>query len=416
MQTEAAKRDDIPELATLWAHAFPGERTVAERMRQLAEGGAYGDLEDIRLLREGGRVVAACRLYRMRQHLGGALLPMMGLAAVAVAPQWRRRGAGRELCAAALREARDRGDVLSVLYPFRPSYYRALGWAMVGELHRYRFRPESLLAEEAAPLRLAENDDVAGIAACYASHAAASHGPIERGPAAWKHHLGQPRTTAFVLERDGAVRGYLLARYGRGAARERRVLEIRELVASSPTYTDRMLGWVRAQRDLWRLVQYDAAPDEHFAHRLAEPRPPGFRPARELWDPVARVIRGPMLRVLDVEAALRARRCWGDAGAASFTVELLDRELPENEGPWEVRLGGAGSGAEVGRTEGGRGGPARGAGTRLSTDATGFAAILGGELGVAVAVRLGLAEAAGDVAALDRAFRAPAAFRLYDEF
>jgi predicted acetyltransferase len=407
MHFRPATRDDITALATLWAHAFPGERSVPERVRQLQTGGAYGDLDDILLSEEDGRLIAACKLYRMTQHLAGAALPMMGLAAVAVAAQARRRGAGAELCRTALRHARDRGDVASMLYPFRPAYYRAFGWALAGELHRYRFRPESLVADNFAPLRLADSDDVAGIAACYASFARASHGLIDRAPSAWKLHLGQPDTHAFVLD-DGGIQGYLIAHYRAGSSRERRVFEIRELVASTAADYAGILGWIRAQRDLWRLVQYDAAPDEHFALRLSEPRPPGFRHARELWDPVARIIRGPMLRVLNVQEAIRRRRDWNGQDEASFTVEVLDRELPENDGPWRVAI--SGGTAEV--EHAGR----RTTGPRLSTDAAGFAQIYAGELPVRDAVRLGTASVTGDIAVLDRAFRPPSAFRLYDEF
>jgi predicted acetyltransferase len=72
-----------------------------------------------------------------------------------------------------VRVARERGDVLSVLYPFRPAFYQALGWGMVGELHAYRFRPESLAITGAGDVRRAAAADFPAIAACYADVAAA---------------------------------------------------------------------------------------------------------------------------------------------------------------------------------------------------------------------------------------------------
>src|SRR5690606_42029006 len=83
---------------------------------------------------EHGRVIGACRAYRRSEHLGGPTVPMLGLAAVATAPNARRRGVGRALCREAIRLGRERGDVVSVLYPARPAFYRALGWGLVGEL------------------------------------------------------------------------------------------------------------------------------------------------------------------------------------------------------------------------------------------------------------------------------------------
>ena len=70
---------------------------------------------------------------------------------------------------------------------------------------------------------------------------------------------------------------------------------------------EELLGWIPLQRDHWRVARYDAAPDEQFWLRLRDPRPPGYRGTRRLWDPVARIIRGPMLRILDVRQALERR-------------------------------------------------------------------------------------------------------------
>src|SRR5690606_31653759 len=110
-------------------------------------------------------------------------------------------------------------------------------------------------------------------------------------------------------------RGYVLVRYGRARSADRRPLHVRELIATEPAAYDALLAWLSRQRDLWRRITYDATPDEHFALRLTDPRPPGYRGARRLWATVARVIRGPMLRILHVPAAIEKRRRWGAARA-----------------------------------------------------------------------------------------------------
>src|SRR5690606_39293364 len=94
----------------------------------------YGGIETAVVAEEHGRIIGAFRAYRMSEHLGGTTVPMLGLAAVATAPEARRRGVGRALCREAIRLGRERGDVVSVLFPARPAFYRALGWGLVGEL------------------------------------------------------------------------------------------------------------------------------------------------------------------------------------------------------------------------------------------------------------------------------------------
>jgi predicted acetyltransferase len=434
LQIRKARLADAADIARLWMHTFPGQRSFAERVRELESGGAYGGIETVQLAEVKGEVAAALKMLNMRQHVAGAPLPTMGLAAVAVAPFARRRGLAAELCGHALREARDRGDVLSGLYPFRPDFYRRLGWALTGELHVYRFRPEMLGANADTAVKLAGPRDEPGIAACYDRVAASSNGMIERGERTWRRHLDAPATHAFVHVRDG-VRGYMLARYGSAPGREQRLLFVRELVAEDRAAYDDLLGWVSLQRDLWRNVRYDATPDEHFWLRLRDPRPPGFRGTRHLWDPVARIIRGPMLRIVNVAEAFTRRKRWGPAPDIEFELVVTDAQLPANTGPFTIRFTrgrahvharGPSMAAARARTRTRDGASAAppagdspgrtGSAARLELDIGTLTQIWVGEITASAAAGAGLAQASGDVAALDALFAGEPSFRLLDEF
>lgn len=402
----AAHHGEIRDLAILWTHAFPGVRTFAQRVQDLEDGGTYGGIDSSFVAHAGRELVGALRMYRMHEYIGGAALPMMGLASVAISPTARRRGYGRDICRQALTLARERGDVLSVLYPFRPDFYRSLGWGTVGQLHSYTFAPEALRpVEEVLPVRLANAADEPAVTACYERVARRSNGLLHREGRAWRTHLDAQDTYVYLCERE-SVAGYVRVRYGRSAAPDLRPLTIIELIAEDDTAYTSLLGWISRQRELWRRVHYDALPEEQFAHRLTDPRPPGFRGARRLWAPVARVIRAPMLRVLDVRRAIEDRKTWGDAPDCTIALHVRDPELPANEQPLTIEH-------EAGRvhvTDG-----ARAADVTVHTDAATFAQLYVSEIGFTDAARLGFAEVSGNEAAADALFAAPT-FRLLDEF
>jgi predicted acetyltransferase len=397
-----ADRGDIPALADLWARAFPGERTVEQRIAQLEMGGVFGGIETAWLAERAGRTVGAFRAYALTQHMHGTAYPMMGLAAVAVDETARRRGVGRELCEQAVRVARERGDVLSVLYPFRPAFYHALGWGTTGELHTYRFRPESLAVAGDGNVRRASLDETAGISSCYAAVAQAGNGMLKRNPRIWRQHLDAGVT--YITGEQG-ITGYAIVRFGRSGSPDERPMYVRELIASDRGAYDALLGWISAQRDAWRIVVYEATPDEKFTHLLTEPRPPGFQNTRNLWAPVARVVRGPMLRMLDVPRALEQRQRWGPAAPVRFGLEVDDPLVPENRGPFHVEYDGCRCTVSRGRTT-----------PLLRAPAPVLAQVFAGELRVMEAVRMRLAEADGDLSAIDALFRTDSCFRLLDEF
>jgi predicted acetyltransferase len=401
-----AEQNDIQPLAELWARAFPGERTVEQRVRHLETGGVFGGIDTAWVTVREGRIVGAFRGYSLTQHMHGTAWRMLGLAAVAVDETVRRSGLGRELCVNAIRIGRERGDVFSVLYPFRPDFYHSLGWGYVGEMYAFRFRPESLSAKPTiGTVRRATPDDIAAIAACYTRVARESNGLITRTSRIWRSHLEGDGTHVYVTGTRG-INGYTIVNYGRAPSPDDRPLHVREIVAEDQHNYDTLVAWLASQRDTWRIIQYDASRDERFDLRLVEPRPPGFRTARYLWTPVARVIRGPMLRVLDVQAALEQRAQWRSGTPIRFTLSVTDDMVPENKGPFVVDFNGDRVSVERGSEQG----------LALRCTAPVFAQIYAGELTVSEGMSLGGAEATGDVSSIDALFRTTRCFRLLDEF
>ena len=321
---QAAAPDDVDELASLWAGAFPS-RGVLERTRELREGLTYGTLADCWVVRDGrSRLVAgALRTYRLSLHARGRVWPTMGLAAVAVAPDHRRRGLGRRMCVHALQIARERGCVLSALYPFRTSFYTGLGYAMVGTLLRHRFAPADLALYPGWD-RVTRARGPGDVRAIYEQAARASTGLIDRPDAAWRF-LTDARVTAYVhYDPDGRPSGYVVARVQRARLAER--MRIVELVALDGSAYEALLGWIAAQRDQFTEVVYDALPGERFDRRLRNARRVGSGRPRGLWMDTAALLRGPMLRLLNPGVVQ------SDDDAAGFA--LVDEDLPENTGFW----------------------------------------------------------------------------------
>jgi len=326
-------------MAALWAEAFP-EKPAERRAREIREGFTYGDLTDCWVVELDGRLAGALRTYRLRMNLWGRVLPTMGLAGVAVAPDFRRRGIGRRMCQEALRIARERGDVLSALYPFRVSFYRELGFALGGDVHRYRFGPDLLpiypgwdrvqRAPERGETLAREIYDRVG---------PRSNGLLERTDRMFSF-LRIPGTYLYI-HRDprGRPTGYVAVQ-GRGGPPERSRLRVVELVAEDREAYLGLLGWLSVQRDQWGTIVYDAVPGEDFHQRIGHPRTEGSGNPRGLWFHSASVLRGPMFRVLDLGKALGLTRDVPRVAPRpglslpDGTIQVRDLDLPGNQGRW----------------------------------------------------------------------------------
>jgi predicted acetyltransferase len=335
--------DDVPAAAPIASHSFPNVGLSPGEWESRLSDSPHGGVETLWVGEQEGRLVAACRLYRFEQYVGGTALATMGLGTVAISPTHRRRGLARQLVAAGFREARERGDVASALYPFRTSFYRDLGYGMAGEVHQFGFPPRALPDDPGRErVRLVESDeDRAEVAGLYARWAPHQTGQLRRTDRAWEP-VWQQGTRHGVVYRDEAGRagGYLIFRYHGDAQRGGRVVEVEEIAWTERAARLALYGWLASLSDQWDTILYRAHPEEAFPEHLSELRHPleGV-PRWHFWFAPAAVTYGPMFRLLDVAKAWSLRAAQPEA-SATVALEVHDPQIAENSGPLVLRMEG----------------------------------------------------------------------------
>jgi predicted acetyltransferase len=256
-----------------------------------------------------GRELAGVATVRaFRSWFGGEPVPTAGIAAVAVRPEHRGSGLLAPLFAALLADARERGAVVSGLYPTAPGIYRRLGYEIVGELADVEV-PVAPLARIPAPveitLRRADSDDehdVAGHRSAYERWARAQNGPLTR-EGALQRPLDGHDTVTLALDGDAVV-GYATWSRADGYHADSASVTVHELIAlTAPAGAAlwRFLGGFASVAGTLRLRTSGAD-----TTRLLLPTAP-WRPVRQ-WP--------YCLRLLDVAGAFRAR------GVAPIDVDL----------------------------------------------------------------------------------------------
>jgi predicted acetyltransferase len=331
-----ARAEEIPTLARLAGHSFTGRSPeYLEEMIASAHGGVdsilVGELE--------ARPVSLCLMHTFRQWVGGAALPVMGLGMVTVSPDQRRRRAAGRLVTAALELARERGDAASALYPFRISFYQALGYGLAGQALQYVVPPETIPdSPDRVRVRVAEGEaDLRALRSVYGRWITTQSGQMERGEESWTRVLAEREPFLYIGE-SGEAEGYALVRYRADLPVHERFLEVEERAWLSPRAGRAILAWLGSLSDQWRLVAYRAHPQEGFGELLREPRLPlDSAPGWGLWFPAATLMLGPMFRLLDLQRAWSSRPVDRES-ALTVRMEVRDPQIPDNEGAWSIRL------------------------------------------------------------------------------
>ena len=349
---------------------------------------------------DAGRLIAATGAHAFGQFFGKRSVPMAGVHSVSVAPERRGQGLAREVMTPLLHAMRERGEVISSLFPAATRLYRGLGWEIGGSYLWRGIAPRSLQRLERPAhvgLRPGSAGDLELLRPCYARFAAPQNGQVDRPEIWWRRLVAfWDERSVFIAEGPGGeLEGYLVYRQLDG-----------EWSALGGPFRIAVYELAAVTRDaslaLWRLLGSWATQVSQIVYRgPAEDPLLLLLPEQELS--VLAEIRW-MTRVIDAPGAVAAR---GFAPGIEVEVPLTLRDpvLPDNQGRFRLRV-------RDGRGElepGGRGGPA------LTIGA--FSSLYTGWASAEMLRRAGMLEGGSDAqrAALDAAFAGPTPW-MVDEF
>ena len=278
---------------------------------------------------DGPRLVAQAADRAYDGWFGGRVLPLAGIAGVTVAVEARGRGVLGPLLVALLEQARERGAVLSTLFPSAPGIYRRTGYETIVTTQEVDVPSSVLAALPASPgvtLRRAEEQDAEALRRAYDTWASGVDGALTRRgvsfPATDAELVGAHTGVTLAEGPDGEVLGYAswTRGPGRGPGPE---LSVADLVATRTGAYAALLRAVGSFSSVASTVRLRTS--GHDLVRLLLPA--------TAWAPVVEELY--MLKVLDVAAAFTGARC-APSLAWRGTFTLAGDVLPGLDGAYAV--------------------------------------------------------------------------------
>jgi predicted acetyltransferase len=330
-----ARETDLLELGqTLsWSFGFP----PADSEPWLRRAG----LENVRVVRRGGRIAACLLLIPMGQYFGGRSVPMVGVAGVATPADMRGSGAAVAMMKRLVLELAEKKVPLSGLYPATRPLYRRAGWEVAGSRLELSVSVRSLgKPDRTLPVRAAGDADARGMEELYRSVAARMPGHLDRGPYVW-FRVRSPRDAAaraFVVGEGSNVDGYVVLFQRRSGATLDYDVRVTDIAARTPAAYRRLLTVLADHGTIGESVVWNGGPGDPLLMLL----PDRHYEARDLWH--------WMIRITDVEAALTARG-YPPGLRAEAELDVTDELVAGNvgryvlqvaDGKGEVRRGGRG--------------------------------------------------------------------------
>ena len=277
--------------------------------------------ENIRILCDRERVIGGLGLLRLGQWYGSACVPMIGIAAVGIAPDYRGKGAAIALMQNVLKELHAQRTPLSVLYSAAQPLYRKAGYEQAGTLCTWEISTSSIeLRDDSLPIEPVSLDS-SEFAALYQRQAQQINGYLDRNSVIWQGLLDSQKNIppyAYRLGTAAQPQGYIILRQqGEG---EQSRLVVKDWVLLTPAATRRFWSFLAAHRSQMETIEWRSAPIDALTLFLSEQKNARIQSLTR-W----------MLRIVDVRHALEARKY--PAGiTADLHFEIQDPLLTANQG------------------------------------------------------------------------------------
>jgi len=282
-----------------------------------------------------GVLASALMCFNADQNVRGVVKKMGGVACVASAPQYRGRGHVRALMQAAFEEMRRRGTAVSMLRPFRESFYERFGYVSANADSRVTFPTEALgrwLGREAAPgwttTAGPAREVLPAILDFWRAQALPRyHGLIylpEASAAEWQEAV--KNKVATVASSDGECRGFAL--FKKTGFGHHGKLEVSQFLWTEPEARDLLLQFLARHRDQIGAVEIRLPYGTAFQQWLQDvSRPLQIETFHLPW----------MVRVMDVAGALAGLPA---EAAGDVAVEVVDEHCDWNTGVYLLRSDG----------------------------------------------------------------------------
>ncbi|MCA1321639.1 GNAT family N-acetyltransferase [Bacillus tianshenii] len=311
------KEKHFKEAIALSEYAFQykvPEADLPKRMEQVKKHAILGIFEDEQL-------AAKLHLIPLEVHTGEQKWKMGGIAGVATYPEYRRKGYVKELMKQSLKQMKEEGYLVSMLHPFKISFYRKYGWELLTNRVKCTITRADLVLQGLAPgsvKRAIEDHNYQDLNEVYSQFATRFSGMLVRDESWWKN-ICDGESTAIYYNKSQQAIGYIL--YSIKDSK----MKVEEFVALTS----------EARKGLWNFICQHDSMLEQVEMILQEKDPLLF----SLQEPNVKAEIAPyfMVRIVDAEKFLKGFAFqWSDT---EVVLQISDPYASWNEKTFSLKNG-----------------------------------------------------------------------------
>ena len=338
---------DYGAFYTIMTNAYPGFnlRSAEDRerfLKSVAERMAAAPMSYCGLYR-GETLLGAARLHDFVMNVRDAQVKAAGIGMVAVDLAHKKEHVARDLMHGWLEYCRAQSVPFALLYPFRPDFYKQMGFGYGTKLSQYHVPPAALpdrgdKSQVAIITDAAEGQRLVG--ECYARVAARTNGLIRKSDAELNNLFSNPERRVAGFREGSELRGYVVFTFTDAAPNQFLTYDliVHELIYETRDAMLGLLAFLRSQADQVNRIEFNTQ-DDDFHLLLSDVRDGSNVMLPSVYHRSNVQGVGVMYRVVDMRRAFEALRGVNFGGESlTLRISVNDSFLEENEGHTTVRF------------------------------------------------------------------------------
>ena len=285
------------------SRCYPGMKLTTEQAKQRFEEGLKSkqNWENINYigLVEDHILKAGYASYDFSMNIYQNWLPAKGIGLVAVDLPYKKQGLAKKLINNFIQSAVKDKQPLVFLYPFRPDFYKKMGFGYGTKMNTYKFRPDQLPNFQITKGFLFPTMDQ--IRDCYHYWADKTHGACMKRDYEWEGYFDRQDVHCIGFEESGQLTGYIFYTFKNkeGDNFLQNDLHIIEYVFTNENSLRALLSFLHNQKDQIRHI-YFPTQEESMEYLFDDPRSVNETLIYSIYHETNQQGVGVMYRIVDI--------------------------------------------------------------------------------------------------------------------
>ena len=259
---------------------------------------------------QNDKLLAGMRIHYYEMTLYNTTIKIGGVGLVAVDLLHKKERAAKALIEHFLQMFREQNVSLVALYPFRPDFYKKMGFGYGPNIHHYVLKPDAFpKGPTKEHLFFASIDDKAELKACYNRFVEKNHGMFFKTDFEWQAFFKQPENRIVAFQKNNQIQGYLVFSFKKQHEANflRNNLIIQEFIYETPEALLELSTFLNSQADQVHQIEWTTH-DDNVRFFIADARNGSAQLIPSVYHPSSTSGIGLMYRIIHIERFLQQLR------------------------------------------------------------------------------------------------------------